>query len=145
MSINDGKQEQPKTFSFCGHELKIGKIPAGCAIPFTIEIDKVRKTSLKAAEKIAMSADTEDDIERLTMQYYSDVEHLGEAHEILLQTIKAISVFTEYVTNGELTEDYILHNADPEEVNDLMIELQEAVNAPLKKHLAKLTKEEVVQ
>ena len=140
--MNDGKPKERKVFNFLGHDLIIDKIPAGCAVPFSIEIDKVRLMSIKAAESLAQDAHTEDDLELLTMQYFADPENVHEAHEISMQTIKAISVFTEYITDGVLTEKYIKHNADMEEVNELMIQIQEAVNAPLKKHLAKLTQEE---
>ncbi|RKZ08423.1 hypothetical protein DRQ25_09130 [Candidatus Fermentibacteria bacterium] len=143
MSINNGKEER-KTFDFLGFTLRVDKIPAGCAIPFTIEIDKVRKISLKAAESIASEADNVDQINDLTIKYFMEPEHLQEAHELMLQTIKAISVFTEYITDGELTEKHILMNADQEEVNELMIVIQEAINAPLKKHLENL-KKRVVQ
>lgn len=141
MSLNTGKVKR-KTFTFLGQELFIDKIPAGCAIPFSIEIDKVRAMTLKGAEAIAQKADTTDQIEALTMEYYSDPVHLAEAHELSLQTVKAISVFTEYATDGVLTEEYILHNADMEEVNELMVQIQEAINTPLKKHLDRLTKKE---
>jgi uncharacterized protein HemY len=142
MNMNDGKQKERKIFNFLGHDLIIDKIPAGCAVPFSIEIDKVRAMSIKAAESVAQDADTEDDLERLTLMYFANPENAQESHEISMQTIKAISVFTEYITDGVITEDYIKHNADMEEVNELMIQVQEAVNAPLKKHLAKLTQEE---
>lgn len=141
MSLNSGKEKR-KTFHFLGHDLFIDKIPAGCAIPFSIEVDKVRAMALKGAEAIAQVADERDQIEELTIKYYSDPVHQAEAHEMSLQTVKAISVFTEYVTNGKVNEEYILHNADMEEVNEFMIQIQEAINAPLKKHLANLIKKE---
>lgn len=136
MSLNEGK-EIPKTFTFLGYELNIEKIPAGIAIPFAIEVDKVRVMSMKAAEAIAQDADTADQMEALTAQYFADPAHLMEAHELSLQSIKAVSVFTEYVTDGKLTEDFIQHHADMDEVNEFLIQIQEAINTPLKKHLAR--------
>lgn len=141
MSINSGKQEF-KTFSFLGRNIRIDKIPAGIAIPFSIEIEKVRVMSMKAAQSIADDADNIEDMTRLVQEYFSNNDHLEEAYEMQMQTIKAISVFTEFMTNGELTEDIIKHEADQEEVNEFMIELQDAINTPLKKHLAKLTAKE---
>lgn len=138
MSLNEGK-ENPKMFSFLGYDMDISKIPSGIAIPFAIEVDKVRVMAMKGAEAIAQDADTADQIETLTAAYYTDPAHLMEAHEMSMQSIKAISVFAEYVTNGKLTEEYIQHHADMDEVNEFLIVIQDAINSPLKKHLARVS------
>ncbi len=50
---------------------------------------------------------------------------------------KSVSVITEFYTDGEVSEDYILKNASNEEITDFMMALREGINAPLKKHQEK--------
>ena len=140
MNVDKGKADRI-TFTFLGREYDVSKVPVGIAAPFSVEMNKLRVLTLKAAEAVAMSDDNLEDMGTRTVEYFTKFPE--QAHAYNVQCAKVVSVFTEFFSEGEVTEEYILHHADADETNDFVMALQEAVNAPLKKRLEKLTKEAI--
>jgi len=134
MSLNDGKPKK-EVFTFLDREYRVDMIPCGVSIPFSVEVDKTRVMSMEVAEKAGVDGDKVSDMGHVINQYFA--EHPVELQEYQMAVCKSVSVITEFYTDGEVSEDYILKNASNEEITDFMMALREGINAPLKKHQEK--------
>jgi len=119
VNLNKGKQDK-KIFTFLGKKFNIGFLPCGVNIPFNIEVKKLRQMSLDTVEKIDPKTKSSELFGVLNLYY---IDHEEEAFEQLRQMVRAISVITEFYF-PDITEKFILDNADEEDVADFFFALQ---------------------
>ena len=122
MSLNNGKQER-KYHTFLSTRYRIDSLPCGIAIPFNIELTKLRELAIETVYAIDPKTPS-DKIFIALHKYYTD--HPEEAQLQMLQMVKALSVITEFVTDGKVTEKVILKDAGEDEVKDFIDAIQEA-------------------
>lgn len=121
MSLNNGKQKKVY-HTFLDKEYRIDELPCGVSIPFNIELDKLRKDTLLLVFKIDPKTPSSK-LGEVLQRYLED--NPEEAYKQVMQMKKAVSVLTEFFTDGEVDEDYIHHNATDEEVSAFIEVIQE--------------------
>lgn len=129
MSLNNGKQER-KYHTFLDTRYRVDSLPCGIAIPFNVELFKLRELAINIVCKLDPKTPSNKLLSTLH-KYYT--ENPSEAQFQMLQMIKALSVITEFITDGEVTEEYIKKNADESEVKDFIDAIQEAQMTPTEK------------
>lgn len=122
MSLNKGKPKRVK-YTFLGKEYTIFPLPCGVEIPFNVELEKVRHNAIEIVNNIDPKTPSSKVFEVLG-KYYSD--HPEEAHKHMMQMVKAVSVITEFFTDGEVDEKYIQKRALEEEVGDFINKIEHA-------------------
>jgi hypothetical protein len=137
MNLNEGKPEK-SFYDFLGTRFRVDKIPVALAVPFSVEVTKLRAMSLKAAEKVALKTDSVENLQERVTEYFTD--NLEEAQKFNEQSVKVVSIVTEFYTDGEMDYDHLMFNADIDEINDFIEALEGAINNPIKKRLEKLQK-----
>jgi hypothetical protein len=134
--LNKGKQER-KYHEFLGKKYRVDSLPCGVSIPFEVELNKVREESLAIVNNIDPKT-LKSSIFNVLEKYLSN--HPKEAQDQILQMVRALSVITEFFTDGEITEEYINKNATPDEVSDFIEALQEEQHEKTLKKLKEMRK-----
>lgn len=130
MSLNNGKQDR-KYHTFLDTRYRIDSLPCGVAIPFNVELTKLRELAINTVYELDPKTPS-DKLFIALHKYYT--ENPEKAQVQVLQMIRALSVLTEFITDGEVTEKFIQKTATEEEIKDFMDAIQEAqVDAQLKK------------
>lgn len=140
MSMNDGKQER-KYHEFLGKKYRVDALPCGIAIPFNVELRKLRDMALNTVYKLDPTTPS-DKIFIALHKYYTDNPAEGQLQ--VLQMTRALSVVTEFMTDGEVTESMIQKQASPEEVKSFMDALQEPEEVAQGKKLKELQRKSLL-
>ena len=120
--FNEGKQER-KYHTFLGRKYRVDALPCGIAIPFTVELTKLREAAVNTVFKLDPKTPSTEIFIALHKYYTENPE---EAQKQLLQMIKALSVLTEFFTDGKVTEKFIQREANEQQVKDFLDAIQES-------------------
>ena len=120
VNVDQGKQER-KYHTFLDKTYRVDALPCGISIPFEKELKKVRDSSIEIVNKIEPTTPS-DQLYDVLNEYY--IDHPDEAYAQILQMVKAVSVITEFFTDGKVDEDYIKENASDEEVHEFINAIQ---------------------
>lgn len=122
MTLNEGKHTRVY-HKFLGEEYRIDELPCGVSIPFTVEMTKLRQNSLVIVNNI--DPDTPEYMIVPTLNTYF-ASHPEEAQDQMNLMIRALSVLTEFFSDGRIDENCISKKASIDDVSNFLEHINKA-------------------